>query len=77
MWTSIPKAGTEQGGIRPALVVSVSRFNAIPHRPRIVVPITSTDKGLSNHVRAPPPRLGRAGPWCMPHPLCVTFKSLL
>lgn len=46
-----PKMGNEQGGIRPALVVSVSGFNAIPHRLRIVVPITSTDKGLSNQVK--------------------------
>ena len=48
-----PRIGNEQGGIRPALVVSGDDFNAIPHRLRIVIPITGTDKGLSNQVRIP------------------------
>lgn len=53
-----PKMGNEQGGIRPALVISVAEFNAIDHRLRIVVPITSTDKGLSNQIRIAPPEGG-------------------
>lgn len=71
-----PKAGNEQGGIRPALVVSVSRFNAIPHRLRIVVPITSTDKGLSNQVNVAPPAGGLTRPLVL---MCeqVTSQSLV
>ncbi len=67
-----PKSGNEQGGIRPALVVSVSGFNSIPHRLRIVVPITSTDKGLSNQVKVNPPEGGLNRPSVL---MCEQVKS--
>lgn len=67
-----PKMGNEQGGIRPALVVSVAGFNEIPHRLRIVVPITSTDKGLSNQVRVAPPEGGLTRPSVL---MCEQVKS--
>ena len=53
-----PRVGNQQGGIRPALIVSGADFNAIPHRRRIVIPITCTDKGLSNQVRIEAPEGG-------------------
>lgn len=43
-----PTMRNEQGGIRPALVISVAWFNAILHCLRIVVPITSAGKRVSN-----------------------------
>lgn len=67
-----PKAGNEQGGIRPALVITVSGFNTIPHRLRIVVPITSTDKGLSNQVKVNPPEGGLTRPSVL---MCEQVKS--
>ncbi len=53
-----PTMGNEQGGIRPALVISVAEFNAIDHRLRIVVPITSAGKRLSNQIWIAPPEGG-------------------
>lgn len=67
-----PKVSNEQGGIRPALVISVPGFNAIPHRLRIVVPITRTDKGLSNQVRVDPPEGGLTRPSVL---MCEQVKS--
>lgn len=67
-----PKAGNEQGGIRPALVVAVFGFKTIPHRLRIVVPITSTDKGLSNQVKVNPPEGGLTRPSVL---MCEQVKS--
>lgn len=46
-----PQVGHEQGGIRPALVISSDQFNDVPHSFRIVVPITGTDRGIHQHVR--------------------------
>jgi mRNA interferase MazF len=49
-----PVEGSEQAGLRPVLVVSVDEFNAGAHRLAIVVPITTTDRGLHLDVRIEP-----------------------
>lgn len=67
-----PRVGNEQGGIRPAVVVSGADFNAIPHRLRIVVPITRTDKRLSNQVRVNAPEGGLTKPSFI---MCEQVKS--
>ncbi len=57
-----PSRGHEQGGVRPALVVSDDRFNAGPAELVVVVPITSRDKGIASHVRLEPPEGGLRAP---------------
>ncbi len=46
-----PVVGAEQGGIRPALVISNDHFNGIQHYLYFVVPITGTDRGLEYQIR--------------------------
>lgn len=46
-----PRVGREQGGVRPALVISNDRFNAIRNGLIFVVPLTGTDRGITSHVR--------------------------
>lgn len=46
-----PRVGREQGGIRPALVISNDAFNAIRNDLIFVVPLTGTDRGITSHVR--------------------------
>jgi len=53
-----PRVGREQGGIRPALVISSDDFNELEHGLRIIVPITRKDRGLPFHVRIEPPEGG-------------------
>jgi mRNA interferase MazF len=57
-----PQVGTEQGGRRPAVVVSVDRFNAMGHQLRIVVPITSRIRGFGHHIAIDPPEGGLVRP---------------
>jgi mRNA interferase MazF len=45
-----PTVGSEQRGIRPCLVVSGDRFNALPIGHAIVLPLTSRDRGLPHHI---------------------------
>lgn len=45
-----PTKGREQAGSRPALVVSVDRFNQGPAELAIVIPITGTNKNVRSHV---------------------------
>ncbi|RIK77426.1 MAG: growth inhibitor PemK [Planctomycetota bacterium] len=45
-----PTRGHEQGGRRPALVISVDALNLGPADLLIVVPITSRAKGVRSHV---------------------------
>jgi mRNA interferase MazF len=45
-----PTVANEQRGTRPCLVVSADRFNALPIRQAIVVPLTTRDRGLPHHV---------------------------
>lgn len=45
-----PTVANEQRGIRPSIVVSAGRFNALPIRQALVVPLTSRNRGLPHHV---------------------------
>ncbi len=53
-----PVVGHVQGGVRPALVVSNADYNGVPHGLRIVVPITSTNRGVVLHLAIEPPEGG-------------------
>ena len=53
-----PTRGHEQRGQRPALVVSVDRFNQGPADLVIVAPLTTTDRGIPLHVAIEPPEGG-------------------
>ena len=57
-----PQIGREQAGLRPGLVISHDRFNRLPNGLHIVVPITSTDRGLAYHLRISPPEGGLHNP---------------
>lgn len=51
VWTSPPApVGREQGGRRPALVISGTDYLETVNTLAIVVPITSVDRGWPNHV---------------------------
>ena len=52
VWVSLnPTVGSEQSGHRPALIISGNDYlDAIPNVV-IVVPITTRDRGLPNHIR--------------------------
>ena len=45
-----PTVANEQRETRPCLVVSADRFNALPIRQAIVVPLTTRDRGFPHHV---------------------------
>src|SRR4051812_30760725 len=53
-----PTVGHEQGGQRPALVVSDDSLNRSPAGVVIVAPITGTDRNIPAHVRVTPPEGG-------------------
>jgi mRNA interferase MazF len=53
-----PVRGREQAGTRPALVVSIDRFNHGPAGLAVVLPITSRFKGIPLHVAMAPPEGG-------------------
>lgn len=57
-----PVIGHEQGGHRPALVVSSDHLHVIPSRLAIVIPITTRDRGLRAHIPIAPPEGGLAHP---------------
>ncbi|MGI9091277.1 MAG: type II toxin-antitoxin system PemK/MazF family toxin [Gemmatimonadaceae bacterium] len=48
-----PVRGREQHGMRPALILSVNKFNHGPADLVIVIPITSRNKGIPTHVAIP------------------------
>jgi mRNA interferase MazF len=52
--------GHEQGFRRPALVVSVDRFNRSFYGLHIVVPLTKQEKGMPTHVEIRPPEAALA-----------------
>ena len=45
-----PTVANEQRGTRPCLVTSVDRFDAMPIRQAIVVPLTTRDRGFPHHI---------------------------
>lgn len=53
-----PTRGHEQAGRRPALVVSVDIFNHGPAELVVVLPITTTARGIPFHVPLSPPEGG-------------------
>src|ERR1700757_3699424 len=53
-----PTLGREQAGTRPALVVSVDKFNHGPADLVVVLPITSHDRKQAIHVPVQPPEGG-------------------
>ena len=55
-----PTVGHEQGGKRPALVVSADAQNRLPAGLVTVAPITGTDRGIPTHVRVAAPEGGLA-----------------
>jgi mRNA interferase MazF len=50
-----PVRGREQAGRRPVLIVSVGAFNQSKAALAVVIPITSTSRGIPWHVCASPP----------------------
>jgi mRNA interferase MazF len=45
-----PTTSREQRGTRPVLVVSVAKFNTGPAELVVVIPITTTDRGIPTHI---------------------------
>jgi mRNA interferase MazF len=45
-----PTRANEQSGVRPCVVVSVDRYNAMPIRHAIVVPLTTRERGFPHHI---------------------------
>jgi len=45
-----PTVANEQSGTRPGLVISSDRFNALPIRQAMIVPLTTRERGLPHHV---------------------------
>lgn len=57
-----PTTGHEQAGVRPALILSVDKFNHGPAELVIVVPMTSKNKHLPVQVAVLPPEGGLTKP---------------
>jgi mRNA interferase MazF len=55
-----PVVGHEQGGVRPALIVSGNTFNRSPAELVIVAPITTAHRRVPAHVQVDPPEGGLA-----------------
>jgi mRNA interferase MazF len=53
-----PTGGHEQAGVRPAVVVSVDLFNQGPAGLVVVLPLTTTARGVPLHVPVDPPEGG-------------------
>ncbi|MGH3504819.1 MAG: type II toxin-antitoxin system PemK/MazF family toxin [Nocardioidaceae bacterium] len=45
-----PTVANEQRGTRPCVVISSDRFNALPIRHAIVVPLTTRERGFPHHI---------------------------
>ncbi len=67
-----PQVGHEQGGFRPALVISNDFFNATLNGLHFVVPITSRDRGVRSHIRIFDPGSGLIRPSVL---MCDQAKS--
>ena len=68
-----PTRGHEQAGQRPVLVISEDIFNAGPADLVIVLPITSTYRGVPSHVPIKPPEGGIKNPSVI---LCEAVRSI-
>ncbi len=53
-----PVEGRELAGIRPVLVVSGNRYNALPAALAIVLPLTTRDRNIAFHLPVDPPEGG-------------------
>jgi mRNA interferase MazF len=53
-----PTRGHEQAGLRPGVVVSVDAFNHGPAALAVVLPMTTTQRGIPLHVAVEPPEGG-------------------
>lgn len=65
--------GREQAGRRPAVVVSADRLNESPAGVVIVVPCTTTHRGLPSHVELDP---GTSGLDSVSYAKCEDVKSV-
>ncbi len=65
--------GREQAGRRPAVIVSADRLNESPAGVVIVVPCTTTHRGLSSHVELDP---GASGLDTVSYAKCEDVKSV-
>lgn len=65
--------GREQAGRRPALVVSADDLNEGPAGAVIVVPITTTRRGLASHIEIEP---GESGLDDVSYAKCEDLKSI-
>src|SRR5689334_15065835 len=68
-----PVVGREQGGRRPALILSSDLLHALPSRLAFAVPITSRDRGARWHVRIEPPAGGLTVPSFV---LCEQMRAI-
>lgn len=68
-----PIRGHEQAGFRPVLVVSENVFNRGPANLVIVVPLTSTRRGVPSHVPVEPPEGGLKN---TSYVLCEAVRSI-
>ena len=68
-----PVRGHEQGGRRPVLVISSDAYNRGPAELILIVPITSTQRGVLYHVSVSPPEAGLSLPSDL---LCDAIRSI-
>lgn len=68
-----PVLGREQGGIRPALVVSKNGLNSNPGELCVVAAITSRQRGWMAHVNVPAPEGGLTVPSAV---MCDQIRSV-
>jgi len=68
-----PVLGHEQGGKRPALVVSVDQFNQGPSGLVIVVPITSRDRNIRSRIAI---EAGEGGCKTRSFAMCEAIRSI-
>ena len=68
-----PPLGREQDGMRPALVLSVDKFNHGPAGLVIVVPMTKTQRRIPMHVPVP---AGEAGLTSDSYIKCEDLRSI-
>jgi len=45
-----PTVANEQCGTRPCVIVSMDRFNNLPIRQAIVIPLTTRERGFPHHI---------------------------